>query len=129
MPPFFPAPSLAIQAKLEVGTINDPLEHEADSVADQVLRMPDPGESVASAPPQISRKCDDCEDEENVQKKEAGPQAAAGEAPGIVHQVLRSPGQPLDPASRAYFEPRFKHNFSRVRVHTDGCAADAAKSL
>jgi Domain of unknown function (DUF4157) len=129
MPPFFPTPGLAIQAKLKVGTINDPLEHEADSVADQVLRMPDPGVSVASAPPQISRKCDDCKDEETVQKKEAESQTAAGEAPGIVHQVLRSPGQPLDPASRAYFEPRFRHDFSRVRVHTDQRAADAARGL
>jgi len=129
MPSFFPAPGPAIQAKLKIGASNDPLEHEADSIADRVLRMPDPGVSVASAPPRISRKCDDCKEEETVRRKAAGPQTAAGEAPGIVHQVLRSPGQPLDPASRAYFEPRFKHDFSRVRVHADQRAADAARGL
>jgi hypothetical protein len=35
-----PLPS-AIQKKLVVGQINDPLEHEADRIADQVMRMPD----------------------------------------------------------------------------------------
>jgi hypothetical protein len=39
----FPAPRLAgaIQAKLKVGAVNDPLEHEANRVAEQILRMPD----------------------------------------------------------------------------------------
>src|SRR6267154_6327812 len=39
--------------------------------------------------------------------------------PPIVHEVLRSPGQPLDRATRSFMEPRFGHDFSRVRVHTD----------
>lgn len=41
------------------------------------------------------------------------------EVPPIVHEVLRSPGQPLDAATRAFMEPRFGHDFSRVRVHAD----------
>jgi hypothetical protein len=44
----------------------------------------------------------------------------------IVHEVLRSPGQPLDAATRAYMEPRFGHDFSQVRVHTDAQAAQSA---
>src|SRR5262249_45642243 len=51
------------------------------------------------------------------------------EAPPIVHQARRSPGQPLDNASRAYFEPRFGRDFSEVRVHTDGDAALTAFGL
>jgi hypothetical protein len=34
--------------------------------------------------------------------------------PPIVHEVLRSPGQPLDASTRAFMEPRFGHDFSRV---------------
>lgn len=49
-------PRLTIQAKLKVGAVDDPLEHEADSVADQVMRMPAPEVATASAPPQVSRK-------------------------------------------------------------------------
>lgn len=46
--------------------------------------------------------------------------------PPIVYEVLRSPGHPLDPSTRAYFEPRFGHDFSQVRVHTDAKAAESA---
>jgi hypothetical protein len=118
-----------LQAKLKVGAVNDPLEHEADRVADQVMRMPAPGTATTSAPPQVSRKCDKCEEEEKLQKKEAGPQAATGEAPSSVHEVLRSPGQPLDAATRAFFEPRFGRDFSDVRVHSGPSAAQSAGAL
>jgi Domain of unknown function (DUF4157)/Protein of unknown function (DUF3238) len=36
--------------------------------------------------------------------------------PSIVHEVLRSPGQPLDMDTRAFMESRFAHNFGGVRV-------------
>ena len=121
--------SSLIQPKLVVGEVNDPLEHEANYIAEKVMRIRDPQVSVAAAPPQFSRKCAACEDEEKLQKKPTGPKAATGEAPGIVHEVLLSPGQPLDDATRAAFEPRFRHDFSFVRVHTDSAAAESAKRV
>ena len=57
--------------------------------------------------PQVSRKCAECEEEDKLQKKEAATAAPAlSEAPASVHATLRSPGQPLDAATRAFFEPR-----------------------
>jgi Domain of unknown function (DUF4157) len=53
----------------------------------------------------------------------------AGEAPSVVHEALRSPGQPLDAATRAYFESHIRHDFSQVRVHADTQAAAAAESV
>jgi hypothetical protein len=50
-------------------------------------------------------------------------------APPIVHDVLRSPGQPLDPATRAFMEPRFGYDFSRVRVHRGAAAEESARDL
>ena len=47
----------------------------------------------------------------------------------IVHEVLRSPGQPLDLATRAFMEPRFRHDFSKVRVHADAKAAESARAV
>lgn len=44
----------------------------------------------------------------------------AGGVPPLAHDVLRSTGQPLDAATRAFMEPRFGHDFSRVRVRTNG---------
>jgi hypothetical protein len=51
------------------------------------------------------------------------------EAPPIVHEVLRSPGQPLDAQTRAFMEPRFHHDFSHVRLHTDARAAESARAV
>ncbi len=50
-------------------------------------------------------------------------------APPIVHEVLRSPGQPLDAATRAFMEPRFGLDLSGVRVHTDRKAAESARAV
>jgi Domain of unknown function (DUF4157)/Bacterial toxin 50 len=122
-----PSRCFAIQAKLRVGAVDDPLEHEADRVADQVMRAPAPSASVAATPPLISRKCASC-DEEELQKKAAGPEGG-GEAPSIVHDVLHSPGQPLDAATRAFMEPAFSHNLSTVRVHADTKPSESASSV
>ncbi len=51
------------------------------------------------------------------------------EAPPAVHEVLRSPGRPLDPATRAFMEPRFGVDFAAVRVHTDARAQRLAATL
>lgn len=50
-------------------------------------------------------------------------------APPAAHPAVRTPGAPLDAAARAYFEPRFGHDFSAVRVHADGEAAASAAAL
>jgi hypothetical protein len=50
-------------------------------------------------------------------------------APPIVHDVLRSPGRPLDRATRADMERRFGRDFSRVRVHTGDTASRSAASV
>src|SRR5258708_11313667 len=49
--------------------------------------------------------------------------------PPIVHEVLNSSGQPLDASTRAFMEPRFGHDFSRVRVHSDPRATDSAREV
>jgi hypothetical protein len=76
----------------------------------------------------FSGKCEECgKTRRGVQRRAAGP--ATGLAPPIVHDVLRSPGQPLDPATRAYTEQRFGHDFSKVRVHADSRAARSADAV
>lgn len=50
-------------------------------------------------------------------------------APLEVHQALNSPGQPLDMETRSFFEPRFGHDFSHVRVHTGEKAAQSARAV
>jgi hypothetical protein len=55
----------------------------------------------------------------------AGPEPVV--APPIVHEVLGAPGRPLEPGLRGEMEARLGHDFSRVRVHTDGRAAESAR--
>ena len=125
----FPHPSI-IQPKLVVGQVDDPFEHEADRVAEQVMRMADPDLSFTSAPPKVSRKCTACDEEEKtLQTKPAGLSEAAREVPYIVHEVLRSSGQPLDAPTRAFFEPRFGRDFTQVRIHAADDASSAARAV
>jgi hypothetical protein len=121
-----PGQSLTIPATTQptpaVGRIDDPLEQEANRVADQVMHIQVPGVTMVAAQPQFSPQCGDCEEEEEPVR----PQSTADEAPRIVHEVLRSSGQRLDAATRAHFEPRFGRDLGRVRVHTDALAAKSA---
>ncbi len=111
------------QAKLNIGTPEDPLEREADHLADRIMRMShQPGCSV----------CESAEPggEEKLRRQSVAPpaQQPAG-IPPSVHETLSSPGQPLDRATRGYFEPRFDRDFDRVRIHTGARAAGSAADI
>lgn len=64
-----------------------------------------------------------------VQRKEAN---SSGHSPGrssSVHQVLKSPGRPMDTITRNLMESRFGHDFSEVRLHTGAHSALSARSM
>ncbi|MEZ4939303.1 MAG: DUF4157 domain-containing protein [Saprospiraceae bacterium] len=131
------------QPKLTVNTPGDAHEQEADRVADQVMRMPDPGKAPAgkrdSAAPTVlrpallHRKCADCgqEEKEKLQRKAAAGADASGKtAPAIVSGVLNSGGgQPMDTGTRQFMESRFGQDFGQVRIHTDSRAAESAAAI
>ena len=98
-----------LQRKLAVGEPDDEYEQEADRVAAQVMRMP--------APPTL----------EPSSSVDMG--TALIEASPIVHEVLQSPGQPLEPRARDLMESRLEHDFSDVRVHTDAKAVESARTV
>lgn len=77
--------------------------------------------------PGVDGECAECR-RRRLQRQTASRSEPTG-VPPIVHEVLRSPGQPLDPATRAFMEPRFGHEFSAVRVHSDARAADSAEAV
>src|SRR5207245_547548 len=78
----------------------------------------------------LAAECEECRTQRatTLQRRSAG-QAEPDTVPPIVHDVLRSPGQPLDEQTRTFMEPSFGHDFSRVRVHTDARAAESARSV
>jgi hypothetical protein len=74
-------------------------------------------------------ECAECRKKRLGLQRSAAGQAPTSSVPPIVSEVLRSPGQPLDPHVRAFMEPRFGHDFSRVRVHEDARAAQSARDI
>jgi hypothetical protein len=75
-------------------------------------------------------ECEECKKKSvSLQRRARSGGAAPAAAPPIVHDVLRSPGKPLDAATRAFMEPRFGHDFSKVRVHADGHAAESTRAV
>jgi peptidoglycan hydrolase-like protein with peptidoglycan-binding domain len=76
--------------------------------------------------PGIEGLCTECRDKRlSLRSTQRG-----FEAPFAVHTVLNSGGgQPLDATTRAFMEPRFGHDFSQVRVHTDARAAESARAV
>jgi hypothetical protein len=75
-------------------------------------------------------ECEECKKkrESKLQRAPANGQRTE-DVPDTVYNVLQSPGHPLDPSIRRFMEPRFDHDFSRVRVHTDAQAGESAKAV
>jgi hypothetical protein len=124
----------AIQTKLAINKPGDEYEQEADYLADRVMRLPEPQQQRAC--PCGGGGCPTCQTNQPVQaherlqtKRVQASDPGQSEAPSIVHEVLASPGHPLDPSTRAFVEPRFGHDFSQVRVHADAKAAESARAV
>ena len=102
--------ALAVQAKPQVSAAGDPCDREADAAAEQLMRSDGPA-AMGTA-------------------NSVAPAAKPGHSAThpASHPTGRG-GEPLAPAQRAFFEPRFGHDFSGVRVHADGPAAQAAQAL
>jgi hypothetical protein len=145
-----------VQARLRIGAPNDRFEQEADRVAEGVMQMGEPGNRMAPGPG-VSRTssalqekcascssggglCPDCAEEEKLRRQPLdsaaatwGARRAVSADPVIVspmlHEVLNSPGRPLDLGARNLMESCFRYDFSKVRVHSDQRAAESAHDL
>jgi len=102
-----------LQKKLSIGASNEPLEPEADRVAQQIM--------AAAANPAISGITP------SIQRYGGQRSGQLREVPGSVEQVLGSSGEPLNVSLRKDMESRFGHDFSRVRVHSGAAAEQSAR--
>ncbi|MCY1078896.1 eCIS core domain-containing protein [Archangium lansingense] len=93
-----------VQRKPTISFPGDPYEREADEVADKAMQLTE----TKRAPSAVAD--------------------AVLDARAAVHTAQRS-GEPLPMAVRSFFEPRFGYDFSQVRVHADGEAANAAREV
>ena len=119
---------LAPAAPVVLSEPGEPAEQEAERVAEEVVAGD--GERVAvttgAGRSEVRRKRGGRPDADAAAggAVDAPPDDGESAAPGVaVHDALRTEGQPLDGATRASMEPRFGHDFSRIRIHTDEAAA------
>ena len=112
----------ALQAKLAVSQAGDIYEQEADRVAEQVMRMPEP--MVQSQPEENGKN------EEILQTKEV-PDRTLGVAPGLESriQAQRGSGRSLPKSVAAFFGPRFKYDLANVRIHSGPQADEVARAV
>ena len=104
-----------LQRKLAVGASNDPLEQEADRVADQVFARRS-NLAVSGTPP-------------NIQRRSVQESGQSEKIPRSVDEALASSGTPLEPVLKQDMESTFGRDFSNVRVHLDAVAARSARDV
>ena len=150
---------MVIQPKLKIGEPGDRYEQEADRVADKVMRMPDPQSVTQSANEHslqqlypmcgeekgllqskpisklitqlAQRQTEDKGEKVDILKNNKTIGHNTTIAPDFESEIntIKGGGHPLPESIRAFFEPRFKYDFSQVRVHADRNAAEVAKSV
>lgn len=101
----------AVQKRSSVNRPGDPFEREADAAASRVMNtaaLPAEKASEAIQPSPVNAE-----------------RPASDKLPGR----RGSQGVPLSSHIRAFMEPRFKYDFSRVRVHTDRDAIALSRGL
>ncbi|HYP21339.1 MAG TPA: DUF4157 domain-containing protein, partial [Chloroflexia bacterium] len=151
-----PAPG-AIQAKLTINEPGDRYEQEADALADQVMRMPEPdlqphevgatevrhqstNETIQRLAAHRDPSLEDAvvgEEEEEEEEEEAGqvqtlrPRSLQSGTEFVSKELLNSSqgGVPLEGQAQRFMETRFGSDFSQVRVHTDRHAETLSNSL
>lgn len=125
-----------IRPKLAISAPDDPEEREADALADRVMRTGDstPSPLTISRPSEMLSRacCSNCakEDDDGKISRKAGDGAVvARQKVETAFDAIAGGGRPLGEAERSFFEPRFGHDFSAVRIHTDGPANRAASGI
>lgn len=122
-----------VQAAMRVSSPTDPAEREASAVARNVVQMPVPAAGArsrvgAGSPRGASRMQSTLLSPALLQREGKGAAQAGPEVATEIRASLGG-GRPLPPAVRDFMEPRFRADFSRVRIHTDSRAARLAARL
>ena len=143
------------QSTLGVNEPNDRYEREADRIARRVTGPRDLAGNVTTRSKSLDRvqrlcsrcqrrlragkplNCEECEAQlqrsvrtDGSEKTErTGTKETVDPATERQIQSLRGGGKALSDAVRSYFEPRFGHDFSDVRVHTGLRADEVSRSL
>ena len=136
-----------IQAKLKIGQPGDIYEQEADRVADEVMRMPEPemqrqaeegeGEEEKLQTKPLARRITPLMQRQPIEEEEEEIQANGYPSPTSDMEMdlesrinsMRGGGHPLPSSTRRFFEQRFGYDFGGVHTHTDSHTAELAREI
>jgi hypothetical protein len=147
-----------ISTKLRVGNVHDPLEKQADAIADQIMAPTESGlergefealrigsSAGASLPSghgaSLHRKCAACEDEQEIHRTRSGEgggparERAAAQQGGATSIDFAAKlaqaggGRGLDRSSREFLENRINTSLGGVRVHADRTAGELSQTI
>jgi hypothetical protein len=123
---------------MRVSSPHDPAEHEAHATAQAIVGMAEPDEALAGAGPQDEAADGGAELDAAtaaiagrppvIARKADGPSAAPHGVMGGIARA-RGMGRPLPSNVRRFMEPRFRADFSGVRIHTGDHAARLNRQL
>ena len=117
--------SQAVQGRLKISEHDDPNEIEAEMIADQVMRM----EGSFAPLPEPQKKKEAGEKNAHIEKSAISQNTGIESLPAESGILTSTSGVPLSESARAFFESRFRHDFSNVRIHADVSSALAADAL
>jgi len=109
--------------RLPISSPRDPAEIEAEAVARRVVTMQAP--PTPAAPPPVAPTAGAAGVAHRAHHKSSNVSPARTASP----MENTGAGAPLPASVRSHMEPRFGADFSGVRVHTDGAAAQHSSTL
>ena len=119
-------------SKQEVDEEKDEEEVEDMAQPKELRRQPveEEEEEIATMSNELRRETDEDEEEEiaNLKSLSGGTPQVTTELQNSISS-MKGGGQPLPDSTRAFFEPRFKRDFSNVRLHTGREFSKAAVAL
>jgi hypothetical protein len=129
-----------IQTKLKISQPGDPLEKEADRVAEQIFSTNHTNRKAGNknkGKETIDRKCSKCEDHDDTKDKPIQIRSNSNkqniefpsEINNEIKNVIRNGGKPLNTQTKKVMEAGFGFDFSNVRIHEDEGASKSASLI
>lgn len=123
----------SVQASsVKVSSPKDSAEQEADSTAKKIIRMALPHTPVTGGPfaqtaSAIQRESKEDDKKEIKRKAEGQPNVTSNVMADI--QSSMTAGTPLSPTVRSFMEPRFRADFSSIKIHTNDKSAQLNRQV
>ncbi|MGD9534395.1 MAG: DUF4157 domain-containing protein [Candidatus Nitrosocosmicus sp.] len=131
--------NLPIQPKLKISQPNDPLEIEAETVANRIIHMPQNEPENGNTECSCNGKCSSCQNNKNQNFESLSISRKTDSNDGLIlsgrmvdkitSHVNHNSGMPLDISTRNAMESKFNFDFSSVKIHEDNKAHELSQSL